>query len=195
MRSLFVPAAALAALLSAAPLLADDPEGEAKAPDLRGSYRIVAGEKFGEPIPAERLKDNRVIVTSDTLAVVDKESRNLYASAYELMSAKDLKLKKTDGVWFADLVSTIPDKGSRAPALIRVQMKKSQEGREDAEPEIAGLVLIYSLSADRPTKFKTGPKDLLFRLRKMTDPPGDTGKKRAADAPADPQPEPPADAE
>lgn len=194
MRALLAPAAAFAALLSAAPLLAvaQEDDGKTKAPDLRGSYRIVAGEKFGEPVPADRLKDNRVVITADTFAVVDKDSKNLYASTYKLAPAQDLKLKNKDGVWFADLISTIPDQGSKAPALIRVQMKKQKEGQENAEPEIGGLILIYSLSEDRPTRFKTGAKDLLFRLRKMADPTGDTGKKRAADAPEAPAAEKPA---
>ncbi|QDT14549.1 hypothetical protein [Alienimonas californiensis] len=194
MRALLAPAAAFAALLSAAPLLAapQAEDGETKVPDLRGSYKIAAGEKFGEQVPPDRLKDNSVVITADTFAVVDKDSKNLYASTYKLMPAKNLKLKNKDGVWFADLISTIPDQGSKAPALIRVQMKKPKEGQENAEPEIAGLILIYSLSDERPTRFKTGAKDLLFRLRKTTDPTGDAGKKPAAGTPAA---EKPADAE
>jgi len=173
MRSLLAPTAALAAaLLSAAPLLADDPEGDRKAPDIRGSYTILSGAKFGEEVPLDRLKDNRVIVTADTFAVVDKDSQNLYASSYTLMPAKEgeLKMKNVEDVWYADLVSTIPQKGSKAPALIRVRMKKPRADAPETKPEIAQLWIIYSLSEDRPTRFKTGPKDLMFRLKKSTDP-------------------------
>ncbi|NNJ26642.1 hypothetical protein [Alienimonas chondri] len=181
------PLAALASLaLSAAPLLADHHEGEGeatKAPDLRGSYTIVGGEKFGEEIPAENLKDNRVVITADTFAVVDKDSKNLYASTYQLMPAKDLKLKNAEGVWFADLVSKLPKAGSTAPALIRVRMKKVKEG-SDKEPEIAAVSIIYSLSEYRPTKFKTGPKDLMFRLKKETKP-AEVEADAAGEAPAD----------
>ncbi len=171
--ALLIPAALAATLLSAAPLLADDPADEKeKAPDIRGSYTIAAGEKFGEKIPAERLDDNRVVITADTFAVVDRDSKNLYASTYTLSPAKDLKLKKMDGVWFADLVSKIPKEGAAAPALIRVRMKKIKDGAEGT-PEIAGLAIIYSLSDRRPAGFKTGSKDLMFRLKKIAEPAGE----------------------
>ena len=160
-------AASAALLLAAAPALADHHE-ETKAPDIRGSYAITGGEKYGEKIPAATLKDNRVTVTADRFAVVDKDNNNLYASTYKLMPAKDLELKNKKGVWFADLVSTIPEAGSKAPALIRVRF----EGEGD-EKKLVGMNLIYSLSDQRPTKFKTGPKDLMFKLKKTASPAGE----------------------
>ena len=172
MRSFFTPAAALAAVLSAAPAFALAEEGDEKAPDIRGSYTILAGAKYGEKIPAEKLKDNRVVITADTLAVVDRDSNQLYASSYQLTPPKegDLKMKNFEDVWYADLVSTIPQKGSKAPALVRVRMKKPRADAPETKPTITQVWIIYSLSEDRPTKFQTGAKDLMFRLKKETKP-------------------------
>ena len=168
--------ASAALLLAAAPALADHHEGadKVKAPDIKGAYEIVGGEKFGEVIPAERLKDNKVVVTADTIAVIDKDSKNLYASTYKLVPAKDLKLKNKEGVWFLDLVATIPEegKGKKAPGLVKVKLKE-----KDGKSEVVGMNLIYSLSDKRPAKFKAGAKDLLFKLKKSADPAGDETKK------------------
>ena len=183
--------AATAAILSAGPAFADHHEEDegAKAPDLRGAYEILGGEKYGETIPAPELADNRVIITADTFAVVDRDSKQLYASSYKLTPAKGGKkgMKAADGggaadkkpagmkteTWLADFVSTIPEEGAKAPGKIRVRTKTGKDGK----PEVAGLVVIYSLSDQRPKTFKTGAKDLMFKLKKTAEKAGDGGDK------------------
>ena len=189
------PLAAAAAILSAGPAFADHhEEGEqAKAPDIRGAYEIVSGEKYGEAIPASELADNRVVITADTFAVVDRDSKQLYANTYKLKPTRGKGKKADDAAtdsseekpagkkmgansssWLADFVSTIPKEGVKAPGKVRVRTKTGKDGK----PEVAGLVVIYSLSDERPKTFKTGAKDLMFKLKKTAEKAGDGGDKK-----------------
>ena len=158
MRNALTFAAALA--LCAAPAAADHHEEKMTPPDLSGVYKFTGGENGGAKIPTDRLKDNSATVTKDTIAVVDKDKKNLYASKYKV-SPSDIK-----GMWNIDLVSTIPEAGAKAPGLLKVRMMKSDTG----EMEVQSFVLIYALPGqDRPDKLKADKGENLFRLKKTAD--------------------------
>ena len=150
-----------AGLLAAGPALADHHE-KGEMPDIKGFYKIVGGEKYGEKIPADRLKDNRVTITSERFAVVDKDQKDLYASAYKLMKAGDDAPK---GVYECNLVSEIPEKGSKSPALVKVQLKE-----KDGKMTVEKLWIIYSLTEERPKDFKTEGKQLMFEMTPLAKP-------------------------
>ena len=178
----FLAAAALAGLAAgvlAAPAAADHHEkGEAKTPDIRGFYKITGGEKYGEKIPADRLEDNRAVVTDERFAVVDKDQADLYASAYKFVGpAKDADGKMMEGVWEVDLVSTIPERGSKAPALMKVETK-TVKGDKVAEK----ITLIYALDGQRPKDLKTEGKQLAFMLTRTAAPADEDGTPADEDA-------------
>lgn len=141
--ALFVPAA----------LLAADPkddkatsDAKTRRPPLVGEYRITSGEKNGEAIPEERLKDTVVAITEDTFAVVDREKKELYSAKYTLKKQPGEK-----GVWQIDLESKAPREGDKAIGLIK------REGKE--------VWLIYALGETRPDGFeKTTEGQHLFKL-------------------------------
>ena len=178
MRSSAHALAACAFLLPAA-ALADHHEGGEKgdAPDIKGAYKITAGEKYGEKIPTARLSDNRVTVTDKQIAVVDKDKKDLYASDYRIAAP----VKGKAGVYEINLVSTIPAPG-KAMGLVMVEYEKKKDGAAgDDEKKIKALKLIYSLGGDRPKDFRTGPKELLFVLTPIAEP----AEKDAEDAEED----------
>ena len=167
---LALPAAALAAGLLGLPAFADHHEkGErADAPDLRGFYKLTGGEKYGETIPAARLKDNRATITKERFAVVDKDQADLYASSYKVVGPAKVKGEDgtmMEGCYEIDLVSEIPEKGSKAPALLKVVM-----GEEDGKKVVKRLHLIYSLDGKRPENFKTADKQLAFVMERTAAP-------------------------
>ena len=145
--TLLIPAALFAADPAAK---ADKKAGADAAKKLLGEYQIIAGEKYGEAIPAERLKDNMVIITDTTIAVVDRDKKNLYSSSYKISKGTE------KGVWYIDLTSEIPKPGEKALGLIQMKGKQAS--------------LIYSLTDTRPTSFETGEKELMFKMKKMAKP-------------------------
>ena len=164
----FLAACGLAAALSAAPASADHHEGEGMKdmPDIRGFYKMTGGEKYGEKIPADRLKDNRSTITENRWAVVDKDQADLYASTFKFVGpAKDADGKAMKDAYEIDLVSEIPEKGSKAPALLKVKT-----GMQDGKKVVKSLTIIYALDGNRPKDFKTQGKQLAFMMERTAAP-------------------------
>ena len=126
-------------------------EGRGRGRALIGQYEITGGEKDGEPIPEDRLKDNTVAITEDTFAVVDRDKQELYSAKY--------KLKRPDGqrgLWEIELESKVPKEGAKAVGLLK------REGQE--------VWLIYALSGDRPEGFeKTAQGQHLFKMKRTAE--------------------------
>ena len=174
--ALALSAAGLALL--AAPALADHhEEGEMKAPDLSGVYKLTGGEKYGEAIPAARLKDNSSTIVGEDgkgrWAVVDKDKADLYASDFKIVGPA--KIKGEDGemmkdVYEIDLLSQIPEAGSKAPGLVKVT-KTEKNGKM----VVTKIHLIYALDGNRPTDLKTNGKQLAFMMERTAAPATEDG--------------------
>ena len=162
-----VPLALAAVVASAAAAPADHHE-KMDVPDIKGFYALTGGAKYGEKIPADRIKDTVATVTKDTFAVVDKDQKDLYTSTYKIVGpAKDEDGKMMKDTYEVDLVSTIPKEGTKAPALIKVEM-----GTKDGMTMVTGMTLIYSLTDRRPKDFAIaeGEKELMFEMKKKAAP-------------------------
>jgi uncharacterized protein (TIGR03067 family) len=110
--------------------------------ELVGEYTVIRGEKFGRPIPRERVYGTSVRFTDDTITVVDAQDQEMYGATYQL---------DTDQTpWHIVMTATnAPNSGDVAQGLI--------------EKDGDMVRLIYSLpGAEPPTDFRTGPKQLLF---------------------------------
>jgi uncharacterized protein (TIGR03067 family) len=132
-----------ALLLAGAAAAADDAGG---ASQLVGTYTIVAGEKFGQKEPADRVKDITVRFTDKEVVVTDKDKKQVYAASY--------KLATNQKPWRITMVSTLaPSAGQTAKGLIE---KKGDTVR-----------LIYAEGGgEMPTDFKTKDKQLMFVMKK-----------------------------
>lgn len=147
-----------AASATLAPARADE-EARLKPADLAGGYEIVAGEKFGVPDPAERIKGSTVRFTEDRVVVMDKDSKEIYGATYTLEPAEVAKEAEASGA---------------AASKIKMTSKLA-----DAEETVAlGLIdkdgdtvrLVYALpGGDTPREFKTKDKQLMFILKKKAD--------------------------
>jgi uncharacterized protein (TIGR03067 family) len=123
-------------------------EKGATAKELVGSYEMVAGEKNGEKLPADRVKGSKVRITEEKIVVTDKDSKETFACTYKLDSSK-------------------------SPAVITmVSSVKGQEGEVAKgliQSEGEQVRLIYTLpdGAKPPTKFKTEPGQLMLVLKRV----------------------------
>jgi len=138
---------ALASLLFLAPgSWADDKA----ATDIQGRWTITAGENEGQPVSADKLTGNRVVITADTIAALDKEQQKLYVATYKLDRSKQ-------PMAISMMVAEGKDKGKKAEGIIAVK------GDE--------LRLAYSLEGAAPKDF--GPSDksnghqLSFTLKRV----------------------------
>ena len=144
-------------------------EGRGRGRALIGQYEITGGEKDGEAIPADRLKDNTVAITEDTFAVVDRDKKELYSAKYTL--------KRKDGqrgLWDIELESKVPKEGAKAVGLLK------REGQE--------VWLIYALSGDRPEGFeKTEKGQHLFKMKRTAEAAGlnEPAEKKEGGAPGE----------
>ena len=186
LRRSFPAALGLAAAgLLAAPALADHHEKSEmmKAPDISGVYKLTGGEKYGEKIPADRLKDNTSTIVSTKTgegrwAVVDKDQADLYASDYKIGGpAKDADGKVMKDVYEIDLVSEIPERGSKAPGLVKLGTEM-----KDGKKVVTKLTLIYALDGVRPTDLKTEGKQLAFMMTRTAAPATEDGTPADEDA-------------
>jgi uncharacterized protein (TIGR03067 family) len=121
--------------------------------DLIGGYTIVAGEKYGEKEPAERIEGITVRIAEDAIIVLDKEKKEVYAQTY--------KIDTTSTPWKITLKSKI------------TPYKQEKSGKE-SESIAHGLVekdgdtvkIIYALpGTPAPTEFKTNSKQLMFVMK------------------------------
>lgn len=119
---------------------------------LVGQYEIVEGAKDGEEISAERLKDNTVAITRDTISVVDREKKELFSATYKLARGEER------GLWKIDMVSKVPNEGEKAVGLLK------RDGEQ--------LWLIYGLDGKRPENFeKTTKGQHLFKMKRQSETP------------------------
>ena len=118
--------------------------------DLIGGYTIVAGERYGEKEPTERIEGTTVRIAEDAIVVLDKEKKEVYVQTYKI-----------------DTTST--------PWKIAMKSKVTPYKKGDGEEAVAkGLIekdgdtvkLIYALpGGEVPTEFKTKQKQLMFVLK------------------------------
>ena len=132
------------ALLGLGQLRSDDKKDAATT--LDGKYTLVSGEKFGKPIPEERIKGHTVRFMDDKIVAFDNNNKEVYVATF--------KIDREQKPWVISMTSLVPDKGHRAQGLIE---RKGDEVR-----------LIYSLKAgDTPKEFKTIDQQLLMVLKRV----------------------------
>ena len=148
-------ALSLAVLLatSTVAFAADEPKlKDSGAPDkLIGGYTIIAGEKYGEKEPMERLEGTTVRIAEDAIVVLDKDKKEVYVQTYKL----DTKSKP----WKITLKSKVtPYKDADSPKETVAMGLMEMEGDT--------VKLIYALpGGDMPTEFKTKEKQLMFIMK------------------------------
>ncbi len=135
--------------LAAAPISSETTDSD----ELIGLYKIVSAESNGTAIPDERIKDNTVRITPETIAVYDKDKSELYVARYQLNTQRDpslIKMTQTGG--------PEESRGANAQGLIRVEGESVQ--------------LIYAVrGGELPTTFKTtkGAGQHLFVLQRTSE--------------------------
>ncbi len=132
-------------------LAADEPRSKisGEPAGLLGRYTIIAGEKFGEKEPAERIEGTTVRIADDAIVVLDKEKKEVYAQTY--------KIDTTSKPWKITLKSKITPRNQSAEEVEAKGLIK-QEGDL--------VTIIYALpGGETPTRFKTGEKQLMFVLK------------------------------
>jgi uncharacterized protein (TIGR03067 family) len=88
---------ACAFLVAAYPVGADDKEEKFDAAKLVGTWTYVSGERNGEKVDKDRLKDQKVVFTKDTITLKGEET---FVVKYELDAKKTpvaLKMTITEG--------------------------------------------------------------------------------------------------
>lgn len=150
MKRLYPVAVLLAAWSS--PVPAAEPVETAPPPGtLVGLYKIVSGEREGQPIVASRLTDVTVRIAANAITTYDKEKKQLYAAKYELDRSKTpmpITLRAT----------LTPDKseGTEARGLVNI----------DGDT----VKLVYALPGGKPPEqFKTGPMQQMFVLQRVSE--------------------------
>lgn len=115
--------------------------------DLVGGYTILSGERFGQPEPADRVQGSTVRFTETTVTVTDKDKKETYSATYTLDTGRT-----PSGITMT--ATHAPNSGDVAHGLI----EKSGDT----------VKLIYALpGAETPTKFATGPRQLMFVMRNL----------------------------
>lgn len=114
--------------------------------DLIGGYVIVAGERFGQPEPTDRVYGSMVHFTDTTVVVTDKDKKETYAAKYTLDPGRvpcGITMRATSA----------PNAGDVAHGIIE---KTGDTVR-----------LAYGLpGADTPMGFKTQPRQLMFEMKR-----------------------------
>ncbi len=117
---------------------------------LLGGYTIVAGEKFGEKEPTERIEGTTVRIADDAIIVLDKDKKEVYAQTY--------KIDTTSKPWKITLKSKITPKNQSSDEEHVAKGLIKMEGDT--------VTLIYALpGGETPTEFKTKEKQLMFVLK------------------------------
>lgn len=115
---------------------------------LIGSYVIVSGEKEGEKLDAERLKDVAVQIAANAITTFDKDKKQVYAATYEIDANR-----KPWRITMTATITPVDGKGTKAEGLIM------------AEGDT--VKLIYALPGGKaPTEFKTGARQQMFVMKK-----------------------------
>lgn len=141
---------ALAALGS--PMLSAEPQDKPPAPGmLVGLYKIVSGEREGQPIPSDRLQNVTVRIAANAITTYDKEKKQVYAATYELDRSKTpMPITLT--------ATLTPDKsqGVEARGLLLI----------DGDT----VKFVYALPGGKPPEaMKAGEKQQLFVMRRTVE--------------------------
>jgi uncharacterized protein (TIGR03067 family) len=132
-------------------------EKSASESRLTGVFKIVGGERNGEKIPAEQLKDVTVRIAENALTTFDRDKKELYAATY--------KLDKSQTPW--KIVMT---------ARLAPEANTGAVGEKKADAQSMGLIaiegdtikLIYALpEGEAPKAFKTEDKQQMFLLERI----------------------------
>jgi uncharacterized protein (TIGR03067 family) len=130
-----------------------EPNAAASEPGmLVGLYKIVSGERDGQPIEAARLTDVTMRIATNAITTYDKEKKQVYAATYKLDRSRTpmpITLRAT----------LTPDKseGVEAPGLLAI------DGQT--------VKLVYALpGGEAPEQMKAGPKQQLFVLQRINEP-------------------------
>ena len=150
----FAMALSAAALLVVGTTAFSDDEPKKKdsgAPaDLLGGYTIIAGEKYGEKEPQERIEGTTVRIAEDAIIVLDKDKKEVYAQVY--------KIDATTKPWHIVMKSKI------TPYSEGKGEEVSAKGLIEKEGDT--VKLIYALPGGAmPTEFKTKEKQLMFVMK------------------------------
>lgn len=130
---------------------ADNPAGSDKVDTskLVGDYQIIEGERGGEPLPENRVKDVLVRIAANAITTFDKDKKEVYAATYKINADKL--------PWRISMTATIAPvegKGTKADGLIAM----------DGDM----IKLIYALPGGKtPTEFKTQELQQMFVLKRM----------------------------
>ncbi len=145
----------VAALLAYAPSSADDkpaPKDSGAPADLLGGYTIVAGERYGEKEPAERIEGVTVRIAEDAIIVLDKEKKEVYAQTYKVNTAS-----KPWKITLKSKITPYTEKSNGTGEAIA-------QGLIEKDGETVRL--IYALpGGETPTEFKTKQKQLMFVMK------------------------------
>lgn len=143
--------------LPAAAQVDDDKSTPAlKAADLAGGYEIVAGEKFGVPEPADRIKGSTVRFTEARVVVMDKDSKEVYGATYSLEPAEAAAGEAASGAV-----------GSKIKMISKLAEVEDQVAFGLIDKDGDKVRLVYAIpGADAPKEFKTKAGQLMFILKK-----------------------------
>lgn len=114
---------------------------------LDGTYTIVAGEKNGTEIPADKLMGSIIKFDGETVLGTDKDKKEFFGCTFQI--------DKTTSPHTISMTSTAPMKGEKAVGII--EMKGDT------------VKLCYALpGGDAPKEFKTKEKQHCFTLKRVT---------------------------
>jgi uncharacterized protein (TIGR03067 family) len=148
----FIMALGFAALgLCWSQVRADDEKKDSKSgPDrLVGEYVIVGGEKDGEKVSPDRLKEVKVRIARNAITTFDRQNKEVYVATYDLNTDRE--------PWRITMTATLTPapqgKGARSEGLIQMEGETVR--------------LIYALPGGKaPSDFKAGEKQQMFVLKR-----------------------------
>lgn len=115
---------------------------------LLGQYRLVAGERNGQAISKERLKEITVGIAAKTITTFDRNSKEVYAATYTLDTSKT--------PWHIKMTATLSPDGSKGTVAHGLIQAKDGDVR-----------LIYALPGGKsPTDFNAGEMQQMFVLKR-----------------------------
>jgi len=145
----FITLGTAALLLFWSQVQADEIKKEkADTAKLVGTYTIVSGERGGQRIAADHLKDVTVRIAANAITTFDKDKKEAYAATYELDTNR-----KPWRITMTATITPVDGKGTKTKGLI--------------ERDGDTVQLIYALPGGKaPTEFKTDEKQQMFVLKK-----------------------------
>ena len=113
---------------------------------LDGVYSIVAGEKNGTEIPADKLMGSIIKFDGESVLGTDKDKKEFFGCTFQI--------DKTTTPYTISMTSTSPMKGEKAVGIIEIKGDS--------------VKLCYALpGGDAPKEFKTKEKQHCFTLKRV----------------------------